>query len=120
MSESSPKKIVKIYQDPRGKEPFIEWLESIQDITTRARIKNRVRRIELGNLGDCKSVGKGVFELRLHFGAGYRAYCGQAGHIVVILLCGGDKRTQTQDIALAQHYWADYKESEEYEKDKEI
>ncbi len=71
--------VVKIYQNERGDEPFTEWLESIKDKVTQARIRQRLRRVELGNLGDYRFVGEGVFEMRLHFGPGYRVYYGQAG-----------------------------------------
>jgi len=74
-----------------------------------ARIRVRLNRVRLGNLGDCKAVGEGVMEFRLDFGPGYRVYFGQAGDILVILLCGGDKRTQSRDIATAKQYWQSYK-----------
>ena len=62
---------IRVYQTPSGREPFNEWLDSIRDIETQARIRARLERLEDGNLGDCQSVGEGVFELRIHFGAGY-------------------------------------------------
>ena len=105
------RKVVHIYRDQDGREPVIDWLESIKDITTRARIKNRLRRIELGNLGDTKSIGQGIYEMRLHFGPGYRIYFGQVDNVVVVLLCGGDKGSQVKDIKRAQEHWTDYKNS---------
>ena len=69
----------------------------------------RLRRLEAGNVGDSKSVGEGVSELRIDVGAGYRVYYGRHGRDVVILLCGGDKRTQDADIQMAKRYWADFK-----------
>jgi len=102
-------KVVNIYRDSQGREPVVDWLESIRDITTRARIKNRLRRIALGNLGDCKSIGQGMYELRLHFGPGYRVYFGQVDNVIILLLCGGDKSTQAKDIKKAKEYWTDYK-----------
>lgn len=86
-------------------------IDSIRDITAQSRIQKRIRNLELGNLGDCKSLGDGVFELRLHFGAGYRVYFGEEKGSIVILLCGGSKRTQDKDIKLAKEYWHEYLES---------
>jgi putative addiction module killer protein len=63
----------------------------------------------LGNLGDCQSVGNGVFELRIDYGPGFRIYLGQIGRTIVILICGGDKSTQDRDIGQAKEYWADYR-----------
>jgi putative addiction module killer protein len=104
------KKVLKIYQDANGREPFVDWLESIKDRTTRHRIITRLDRVESGNLGDFKPVGNGVFELILQFGPGYRVYFGNDGDILVILLMGGDKITQENDIKKALAYWKDYKE----------
>jgi len=92
-----------------GRNPFRKWLHSLRDIRARARIRVRLNRVRLGNLGDCKPIGEGVMELRLDFGPGYRVYFGQEGGFVVILLCGGDKGTQTRDIATAKQYWQSYK-----------
>lgn len=108
MFNNNQRKLVKIYQDQHGYEPLVKWLESIRDLTIRARISNRLRRLELGNLGDCKSLGQGIYEPRLHFGSGYRVYFGQNDK-TIILLYGGTKHSQFKDIKLAQKYWADYK-----------
>ncbi len=102
---------VKVYQDTHGNEPFEDWLGSIRDKRTLARIDSRLRRVRLGNLGDHRSVGNGVFELRLDFGPGYRIYFGRIGRQVILLLTGGDKSSQTRNIAKAKQYWNDYKES---------
>ena len=72
------------------------------------KIEARLRRLENGNLGDYRSVGEGVFELRIDYGPGYRVYFGQVGSTIVLLLCGGDKSTQDQDISTAKRYWANY------------
>jgi putative addiction module killer protein len=105
--ECSPKEI-KIYEKEDGSQPFSIWLNGISDQRARARIRTRLDRLRLGNLGDHKSVGKGVVELREHYGPGYRIYVGQEGDKVVILLCGGEKDSQETDILTAQDYWADY------------
>ena len=81
---------------------FIDWLVALRDIPARARIAKRIDRIALGNFGDAKSVGEGVSELRFTFGPGYRVYYMRRGDIVVILLCGGDKGSQEQDIERAK------------------
>jgi putative addiction module killer protein len=81
---------------------FVKWLDDLRDVTARLRIVARLRRIELGNFGDVKSVGDGVRELRIDYGPGYRVYFVQRGQEIVILLCGGDKRTQAADIAQAR------------------
>lgn len=107
-SESCPKEI-KIYATEGGGEPFSEWLDGLPDKKARARIRTRLDRVSLGNLGDHKSVGEGVVELREHYGPGYRIYCGQEGEKVVVLLCGGDKDSQEGDIEKAQAYWSDYR-----------
>ena len=106
-----PEKALEIYRDPRGREPFIDWYRAIRDIRTQARIRNRLRRVEAGNLGDCKPVGRGVIELRLDFGPGYRVYFAELADRL-ILLTAGNKSTQQHDIRRAQSYWAEYKELE--------
>ncbi|MEG4852081.1 type II toxin-antitoxin system RelE/ParE family toxin [Microcoleus sp. B5-D4] len=93
-----------------GRVPFAEWIDSLRDRNTRAKINNRLRRVSLGNLGDYRSVGGGVFELRIDWGPGYRVYFGQIGLTIVLLLCGGDKSTQDRDILKAKEYWAEYEE----------
>lgn len=82
---------------------------SLRDNRARAKIRVRLDRVSLGNVGDCHSVGEGVQELRVDYGPGYRVYFGQEGTTIVILLCGGDKSTQTRDIETAQVYWREYR-----------
>ena len=81
---------------------FRTWLRRLKDDNAVARIVARIRRIERGNLGDTKSVGAGVMEMRVDYGPGYRIYYVQRGAAIVILLCTGDKRTQRQDIRRAR------------------
>lgn len=105
-----PKAIV-IYEDGNGNQPFSIWLKGLMDAQTRQRIINRVQRIEQGNYGDFAPVGEGVIELRMFFGPGYRVYFGEEGNNRVILLCGGDKSSQEQDIKTAKVYWKEYKQN---------
>lgn len=99
---------VRVYSRSDSSEPFTEWLRGLHDGATRNRIRQRVARLRLGNFGDTRSVGDGVFELRVHLGPGYRVYIGRQGDRVVILLCGGDKGSQARDIARAKDFWRDY------------
>lgn len=100
---------LQIYQTESGREPFNEWFDAIRDTQTQDRIQARLARLEDGNMGDCRPVGEGVSELRLHFGKGYRIYFGQIGNTIILLLCGGDKSSQKQDISQAKTYWLEYK-----------
>jgi putative addiction module killer protein len=97
-----------------GRNPFGEWLQSITDKTTRARIRTRISRLRLGNFGDCRSVGEGVHELRLDFGPGYRVYYSRVGARLVLLLGGGDKSSQNRDIREAKRHWQEYREEHAY------
>lgn len=81
----------------------------MRDATAQIAIAIRLARVRLGNFGDSKSAGAGVQELRIGVSAGYRVYFGRDGEAVVILLCGGDKGSQKQDIETAKKYWADYR-----------
>ncbi|MDO8544637.1 MAG: type II toxin-antitoxin system RelE/ParE family toxin [Opitutaceae bacterium] len=94
-----------------GRVPFEIWLSALRDARAVARILARLARVRTGNLGDCKSAGEGVSELRIDYGPGYRVYLGLQGETVVVLLCGGDKRTQDRDIRLARKYWREFKEA---------
>ena len=103
-----PPKTVIVYRTPAGDEPFTDWLNCLRDPATRRRILRRLLRLEQGHYGDVKSVGGSVRELRFFFGAGYRVYFAEDGDTIVVLLCGGDKSSQRQDIARAQRYWQEY------------
>lgn len=101
-----------------GQCPFEEWYVSIRDTPTRARIRARLTRIQTGNFGDHKNVGKEVNELRLDFGPGYRIYYARVGEVVVVLLGGGDKGSQEKDIEKAQQVWEEYKDAiERFQRD---
>ncbi|HQY58879.1 MAG: type II toxin-antitoxin system RelE/ParE family toxin [Nitrospira sp.] len=106
--ETTPKEL-RIYVTEEGHEPFSEWLISLRDHRARAKIRVRLDRVSLGNFGDCHGVGGGVQELRIDYGPGYRVYFGQEGTTIVVLLCGGDKSTQENDIVIAQRYWSGYR-----------
>lgn len=105
--EATPKVII-TYETDNGKKPFEEWLEEL-DFTIASRVDARIHRLAQGNLGDVKPVGEGVSELRLAFGSGYRIYFAQYKNEIVVLLCGGDKSSQSKDIEIAHNYWADFK-----------
>lgn len=85
----------------RKTETFARWLDGLRDVRARARIQVRIERLASGNAGDVEPVGEGVSELRIHYGPGYRVYFKKHGREVVILLAGGDKRTQSADIKAA-------------------
>lgn len=93
----------------RQTEAFSKWLSSLRDTQARSRVALRIDRLALGNPGDVKPVGEGVSELRIDYGPGYRVYYVQHGDILIILLCGGDKRTQGRDIEIAMKMARDVK-----------
>jgi putative addiction module killer protein len=96
------------FLDETGFDPFQDWFDRLRDQTAAVRILNRLGRVEAGNFGDCKSVGAGVWELRIDHGPGYRVYYARAGQTIILLLCGGDKRTQQVDIARAAGFWQQF------------
>jgi putative addiction module killer protein len=95
---------VRRYVTTDGTDVVGDWLRSLPDASARARILVRLNRLAAGNFGDCKSVGSGVSELRIDYGPGYRVYFSRVGRSIVLLLCGGDKRRQSADIARAVSY----------------
>jgi len=88
---------------------FDRWLKKLRDPRAKARIEMRIRRLSLGNPGDVNPIGEGLSEMRIDYGPGYRVYYVQHGSILVVLLCGGDKRTQQSDIAKAKELAAEWK-----------
>lgn len=89
---------------------FDRWLRRLRDANARARIQTRIRRLSLGNPGDAQPIGEGLSEMRIDYGPGYRVYYMRRGSVLIVLLCGGDKRTQQDDIARAKQIAADWKE----------
>ncbi len=96
------------YCTPSGADVFGEWFDRLRDWQAQARIAARIDRLALGLFGDAKVLRDGVSELRIDHGPGYRVYFARSGRLVILLLCGGDKRTQRQDITRAISYWRDY------------
>lgn len=99
---------VLLYVTADNKKPFSLWLAHLRDLRARAKIDIAIARLQLGNMGDAKSVGDGVHELRISYGPGYRLYFGNDGRKLIILLCGGDKKSQKKDIQAAKTFWHDY------------
>jgi len=104
--EVRPRKLRR-YQDENREHPFDAWITGLKDKKGRGIIRNRLDRLEAGNMGDCDPVGEGVFEFKINFGPGYRVYFGEDGDLVV-LLWGGIKDTQRRDILTAKGFWRDY------------
>lgn len=107
------RKIIKIYQKDNGESPFIDWLESL-DITIKHRIQSRLARVAIGNLGEYKLLGDHIHELKFKFGSGYRIYYSELDDVILLLLCAGDKKTQSKDIKMAKDYLRDYLEGENH------
>jgi len=99
---------IRHYLTSDEKDVYLDWFGKLRDMTARVAVDRRVNRIELGNFGDHKFCRDGVWELRIDVGPGYRVYYAVAGKAVVLLLCGGDKRTQNTDIDRACEYWKDW------------
>jgi putative addiction module killer protein len=97
------------YLSEYGHSPFNDWLQKLRDLQARARVRARLNRVRLGNLGDYVSIGDGVFELRIFYGPGYRVYYSQEHDNVILLLLGGTKDTQKRDIRIAKAHLANYR-----------
>jgi putative addiction module killer protein len=97
------------YLTAAGRKPFKEWLERLRDITARQKVRIKLDRVRLGNLGRNRSVGEGVYEIKIDYGPGYRVYYGLEQNRLILLLLGGDKSSQEKDISLAKAYWNDHK-----------
>jgi putative addiction module killer protein len=105
--EARPRRLFK-YVTGTGLCPFDEWLDRLKDKRTQAIVATRLNRVVQGNLGLCRKLEGGIQELKIDFGPGFRVYFAEDGETVVVLLCGGDKSTQSKDIEKAREYWADY------------
>ena len=99
---------IRHYLTASGRDPYQEWLDKLKDLTGRIAIQRRVDRIVGGNFGDHKLLQEGVCELRIDLGPGYRVYYAMGSARMVLLLCGGIKRTQDADIKHATRYWREY------------
>lgn len=104
---------LKIYETSSGSEPLTEWLNGLKDLKAQIAIRVRLDRMKLGNFGYCESVGEGVSEMKIDLGPGYRVYFGMIGRTIVLLLCGGDKKTQNRDIRRALEFFRDHKDREQ-------
>jgi putative addiction module killer protein len=102
------------YIDENGNKPFAKWLDEL-DITAAAKVTIALARMEQGNFSKAKGVGAGVYEYKIDFGPGYRIYFGKDGDYLVILVGGGTKKRQPNDIKSAHKCWADYKRRKKQE-----
>ena len=99
---------IRHYVSSAGVDLFSDWLKRVRDPVAKVQIVKRVNRMEQGNFGDNSFCGDGVWELRVDVGAGYRIYYSRTGSHIMLLLCGGDKRTQDADIKDAKQYWKEW------------
>jgi putative addiction module killer protein len=99
---------IRHYLTTEGKDPILEWLKQLRDPIAKVQIIKRINRLEQGNFGDHRFCREGTWELRVDTGAGYRLYYAQVGIQTILLLCGGDKRTQDTDIDRAVKFWQDW------------
>ncbi len=103
---------IEVYQNQEGYSPFQEWLDTLKDKTAQIKVYARLERIRYGNFGDWKSIKgtSGLYEIREHYGQGYRIFYSLIGKKVVLLLAGGEKKEQEKTIAKAKDYLTDYKQ----------
>jgi putative addiction module killer protein len=101
---------IRHYLTAAGRDPYQEWLDKLKDLTGRVAIQRRVDRVATGNFGEHKALQEGVWELKMDIGPGYRVYYAMESTTIVLLLCGGVKRTQAADIEKAVRYWHDYQQ----------
>lgn len=101
---------VRHYLTHAGVDLLSAWLGQVRDRVAKIQLVKRINRMEQGNFGDNAFCGEGVWEMRIDVGAGYRLYYARAGSQIMLLLCGGDKRTQDADIRKAKMYWKDWQQ----------
>ena len=99
---------IRHYLTISGRDLYQAWLDDLKDMRARVAVQRRVDRLAAGNYGDHKFCRDGIWELRIDVGAGYRVYYARAGRTILLIVCGGDKRTQAADIERAVNYWDDY------------
>jgi len=102
-------KKLEVYRTQDGKQPYAIWFDKLRDARAQALITKRIARLCLGNPGDCKALKDDIYELRIHYGPGLRVYFAQEGERIILLLAGGDKSTQKQDIQKAKEAYNDFK-----------
>ena len=107
---------IRHYLSEDGKDVYQAWLRSLRDIKARIATVKRIDRMELGNFGDHKFCREGIWELRIDVGAGYRVYYAIAGQKIVLLMSGGNKRTQDSDISTACQYWKNWQRKNQNER----
>ena len=100
---------VKIYEAANRKRPFETWFNKLANRKIQITVDLRLERVRMGNLGLCKSLKNGIYELKIDIGPGYRIYFGKVGNNIILLLCAGDKRSQKNDIEKAKKYFQDFK-----------
>ena len=103
------------YLDEQGNSPYGVWLKGLRDSRAKAKVMMQVDRMELGLFGDSQAIGDGLSELRIHYGSGYRVYYGKENQQVYLVLCGGDKTTQSKDIERAKLYWRNHKQRRKHD-----
>jgi putative addiction module killer protein len=104
---------IRFFNKPNGKCLFIDWVEKLKDRKIAALVKTRLERVMLGNYGDHRTVGDGLYELRIHEGPGYRVYFAEIAKNIVLILLGGSKSSQKRDIQKAKKYWKEFKIGQE-------
>ena len=116
MRYTTPQYAVEHYRNGNGKDVIGAWFQGLRDRRVAARVSARIERLAIGLFGDCKPLRESVWEMRIDEGPGYRVYYARSGRRVILLLWGGDKRTQVNDIQRAADFWHDWQERTDHEK----